>query len=95
MSIQSMCQEYPELRVHLAHLRAMHYQRLCGDHAPILPKLNPRPDVVKEENDDDFMIEVKLKLDPEVVEAFRGTGRGWKQQINEVLLALVGKQQAK
>jgi len=90
MPIQSMCREFPELRVHLAHLRAMHYQRMAGE-TPVLPKLKTKPVAVKDD-EDDLMIEVKLKLTPEVVDAFKATGRGWKEKINEVLVMLVGKE---
>jgi len=89
--IQAAFNDFPEIRVHLAHLRAMHYQRMRGEHAPILPKLKTRTVAPKKEAEDALMIEVRLKLDPEVVEAFKSTGSGWKQRVNDVLLDLVGK----
>jgi len=48
--------------------------------------------VTAKEEEDDLMIEVKLKLTPEVVDAFKATGRGWKEKINEVPVMLVGKE---
>jgi len=84
--IDQLTTEFPELRVHLAHLRALHQQRLAGTNDPVLPRLrgatvNP-----------DELIPVTIRLSPTVVEAFRATGKGWRKQINQVLMSLVGKE---
>jgi len=84
-SLDSICEDYPEVRVHLAHLRAMHLQRMRGVNDPVLPKLKVRPAPPK-----DDMVNIKVKLDPEVLDVFRASGTGWKERINDVLFALVG-----
>jgi len=86
MSIEAMCKEFPEVRIHLAHLRAAHQQRLMGGHVPVLPRLNTK------EVDPDERISIRIQLAPEVVDAFKATGTGWKARINDVLLELVGKE---
>jgi len=40
----------------------------------------------------DELIPVTIRLSPTVVEAFRATGKGWRKQINQVLMSLVGKE---
>jgi len=82
---EAMCREYPEVRVHLAHLRAIHQQRLTGVNQPVLTRLKVKP------APKDGLIPVQLKLSPEVLEAFKSTGTGWQKRINEVLMTLVGK----
>ncbi|HEY5412744.1 MAG TPA: BrnA antitoxin family protein [Caulobacteraceae bacterium] len=39
--------------------------------------------------------QVTLRLDPEVLNYFRSTGRGWQSRINSVLKKAVGKQTAR
>jgi len=85
MTTEAMCQEYPEVRVHLAHLRAIHQQRISGVNQPVLAKLKVKK-VPK-----DGLVPVQLKLSPEVLAAFKSTGTGWQKRINEVLMTLVGK----
>jgi len=84
----SVYDTYPELRIHLAHLRALHHQRSSG-RGGVLPKLKNAAVPVNE------LIPVRVHLTPEVVDVFRATGTGWKGRINEVLLALVGKPEGK
>ncbi|WP_062227426.1 BrnA antitoxin family protein [Aureimonas frigidaquae] len=61
---------------------------LPAELASILPKRNPgqrgpakRP--TKES--------ITLRLDPDIVEHFRGTGRGWQGRINEALKVAIGR----
>lgn len=35
-------------------------------------------------------LSIKLRLDPDVVEAFRGEGRGWQSRMNTALRAAAG-----
>jgi len=86
MSTHAMFEEYPEVRVHLAHLRALHQQRVSGVNAPVLAKLKVK------KAPKDGLIPVQLKLSPEVLSAFKSTGTGWQKRINEVLMTLVGKE---
>jgi len=81
----SMLQEYPEVRVHLAHVRALHHQRMTGVNQPVLAKLKVK-EVPK-----DSLVPVRIKLSPEVINVFKLTGSGWQKRINEVLTTLVGK----
>jgi len=85
VSIPQLTTEFPEVRVHLARLRALHQQRMTGVNDPQLPKLRPQ------QVDPDALIPVTLRLSPTVVETFRATGKGWRKQINEVLMSLVRK----
>jgi len=79
--------EIPEVRVHLAHLRAMDIQRLSGIHDPKLPRLRTV------QVDPAALIPVTIRLSPSVIETFRATGKGWRKKINEVLMALVEQQE--
>jgi len=84
MSSDAMFQE-PEVRVHLAHLRAIHQQRLTGVNQPVLARLKV------ERAPKDGLVPVHLKLSPEVLAAFKSTGTGWRKHINEVLMTLIEK----
>jgi len=80
--------ECPEVRVHLAHLRALHHQRMNGINQPVLPRLKVK------QIGKDALVPVRIKLAPEVLSAFKATGSGWQKRINEVLITLVGKGEA-
>jgi len=92
MPIEKLAIEFPELRVHLAHLRKNH-TRMHGAPPPPLrtcipPPPPPRKRRVKK-------IRVTLRLSPEVLEEFKASGQGWQTRMDEALLKMVLEKEVK
>jgi uncharacterized protein (DUF4415 family) len=62
--------------------------------AAVLPEMAAEARKVGRPRSEHPKVAISLRLDPDVVEAYKATGRGWQVQINKVLRASMPKPQA-
>ena len=73
----------PELTdAQIVQLRPAHEVLPPALYAKLVRRGRPKAEVTK--------VPVKLRLDPDIVEAFRGTGQGWQTRINDLLKEAAG-----
>jgi len=75
-----------EVRRHLAHLQAV-YARMHGEDNIIHPV--PRPQRKKRKTPTKVI--TTIRLSPEVLTAFKATGKGWQSRMNAALREIVAQ----